>query len=36
VEAERGVLAEFIDTVAKLIIAQLERAFPDVNKGEEP
>jgi AcrR family transcriptional regulator len=32
-EAERGVLAEFIDPVAKLIIAQLEQAFPEVAKA---
>jgi AcrR family transcriptional regulator len=31
-EAERGVLAEFFDPVAKLIIAQLEQAFPEVDK----
>jgi AcrR family transcriptional regulator len=32
VEAERGVLAEFIDPVAKLIIGHLERAFPELDK----
>ena len=32
-EAERGVLAEFIDPVAKLIIERLEQAFPDVEKA---
>ena len=32
-EAERGVLTEFFDPVAKLIIVQLERAFPEVDKA---
>jgi AcrR family transcriptional regulator len=32
-EAERGVLAEFFDPVAKLIIAHMERAFPGVDKA---
>lgn len=32
-EAERGVLTEFFDPVAKLIIAHLERAYPEVEKG---
>jgi AcrR family transcriptional regulator len=32
-EAERGVLAEFMDPVARSIIRNLEKAFPDVDKA---
>jgi len=32
-EAERGVVAEFMDPVARLTIGKLEQAFPDVDKA---